>query len=105
MAEPSEETSQTPAFGPPSSHPSSLATIGVLAAAVAALYFLHEVFIPVALAVLLSFMLGPAVTRLRRWGIGRIPSTLVIVLLAGLVIVGITTIVASQVLDLANNIT
>ena len=106
----SEGAPQTPAFGPdePAPNPSSsrpLVTLGIVAAAIAALYFLQEVFIPIAVAVLLSFMLGPAVTRLRRWGIGRIPSTLVIVLLAGLLISGITTIVAFQVLDLANNIT
>jgi predicted PurR-regulated permease PerM/serine phosphatase RsbU (regulator of sigma subunit) len=106
----SEGAAQTPAFGPdePAPHDSSshpLATVGVVAAAIAALYFLQEVFIPIALAVLLSFMLGPAVTRLRRWGIGRIPSTLVIVLLAGLMIAGITTVVAFQILDLASNIT
>ena len=65
-----EDTAQTASFdsgqaAPQSSRP--LVTVGVLAAAVAALYFLREIFIPIALAVLLSFMLGPAVTKLRRF--------------------------------------
>ena len=74
-----EDTAQTASFdsgqaAPQSSRP--LVTVGVLAAAVAALYFLREIFIPIALAVLLSFMLGPAVTKLRRWGVGRITAKL-----------------------------
>jgi len=88
------ESGQTP---PNESRP--LITVAVLAAAVAALYFLRDIFIPIALAVLLSFMLGPAVTRLRRWGVGRVSATLLVVTLAGLLIAGITTVVAIQVVD------
>jgi predicted PurR-regulated permease PerM len=94
------DSGQTP---PHDSRP--LVTVGVLAAAIAALYFLREIFIPIALAVLLSFMLGPAVTRLRRWGVGRVSATLLVVTIAGLAIAGITTVVAFQVVDLADNIT
>ncbi|HXV23877.1 MAG TPA: AI-2E family transporter [Alphaproteobacteria bacterium] len=108
MTDRSEEASRASALefgqGPlPDSKP--LVTVGVLAAVVAALYFLREVFIPIALAVLLSFMLGPAVTRLRRWGIGRITATLSVVTIAGVVIAGIATVVAFQIVDLADNIT
>jgi predicted PurR-regulated permease PerM len=94
------DSDQTP---PQNSRP--LVTVGVLAAAIAALYFVREIFIPIALAVLLSFMLGPAVTRLRRWGVGRVTATLLTVTIAGLLIAGITTVVAFQIVDLADNIT
>ncbi|MDF2763528.1 MAG: hypothetical protein K0S81_522 [Rhodospirillales bacterium] len=94
------ESGQTP---PNESRP--LVTVAVLAAAIGALYFLRDIFIPIALAVLLSFMLGPAVTRLRRWGVGRVSATLLAVTVAGLVIAGITTVVAFQIVDLADNIT
>ena len=58
-------------------------TVVLLAgAAVAALYLGREVFVPLALAVLLSFALSPVVTRLRRLGLGRAPSVLLVVALA-----------------------
>jgi predicted PurR-regulated permease PerM/serine phosphatase RsbU (regulator of sigma subunit) len=104
----SEDTALTASFDSgPTAHKSSrpLVTVGVLAAAVAALYFLREIFIPIALAVLLSFMLGPAVTKLRRWGVGRITATILVVTLTGMLIAGLTTVVAFQVIDLADNIT
>ena len=41
---------------------------------VAALYFAQEVLIPLALAVLLCFLLAPLVTRLERYRLGRVPS-------------------------------
>ncbi len=49
---------------------------------IAALYFGRDMLIPLALAVLLGFLLDPAVTRLKRWGLPRMVSTLVVVVLA-----------------------
>ena len=49
---------------------------------VAVLYFAREILIPVALAILFSFLLAPLVTRLRRWGLWRVPSVLIVVSLA-----------------------
>jgi predicted PurR-regulated permease PerM len=46
---------------------------------VAVLYFAREIFIPLALAVLISFLLAPLVTRLRRWGVWRVPAVLTVV--------------------------
>ncbi len=39
---------------------------------VAALYFGRDVFIPLALGLLLSFLLSPIVNRLQRWGVNNI---------------------------------
>ena len=50
----------------------SVKTLATIILVVALLYWAKEVFIPFALAVLFSFVLGPIVTRLRRWGLGRI---------------------------------
>jgi predicted PurR-regulated permease PerM len=52
------------------------ATGGVSAAVVAAiviatLYFGREVFVPIALAILLSFVLAPLVRLLQRWHLPR----------------------------------
>jgi predicted PurR-regulated permease PerM len=65
------------------------------------LYFAREVLIPLALAVLLTFLLSPAVTRLERWKLGRIPSTLIVVTLASAVIAGVGYVAVSQGLSLA----
>jgi len=50
----------------------SVKTLATIILIVALLYWAKEVFIPFALAILLSFLLGPMVTRLRRWGFGRV---------------------------------
>lgn len=50
---------------------------------VAALYFARIIFVPLALAILLSLVLGPAVERLERW---RFPRLLAIVLVVGALI-------------------
>ena len=55
---------------------------------VAALYFAREVLVPLALAILLTFLFAPLVRRLERLRLGRVPATLVVVLL-GLGLVGV----------------
>lgn len=79
------------------SRTSSLA--GLLIAA-AILYLAREVLIPLALAILLSFLLAPLVRRLEHWRLGRIPSTFIAVTLAVSVIAGIGLIAARQALSL-----
>ena len=55
---------------------------GIIVVVVVALYWLQVVLIPMALAVLLTFLLSPVVSTLQRRGLGRVPSILVTVLLA-----------------------
>lgn len=50
----------------------SAKTLATLILIVALLYWAKEVFVPFVLAILFSFLLGPIVTRLRRWGCGRV---------------------------------
>ena len=83
---------------------SMLGTLAVGAIAVAALYFAREIFVPLALAVLLSFALGPLVLLLRRWHLGRVPAVIASVILAFLVICGIGSAIGSQLAHLADNL-
>ena len=76
----------------------------VFAIAVAALYFGREIFVPLALAILLSFVLAPLVLLLRRLHVGRVPSVLVAVLIAVVVILGIGALVGGQIAQLAANL-
>lgn len=55
---------------------SSLSTLVVVAAAVAALYFAKQILLPVALAALLGFLLTPLVNRLEGLGLGRVLSVI-----------------------------
>ncbi len=69
---------------------------------IAALYVGAEIFVPVALAILLSFVLAPGVRLLQRWHLGRIVPVIVMTLLAFLVIAGLGALLAVQLRDLAN---
>ncbi|MGF7208128.1 putative PurR-regulated permease PerM [Skermanella aerolata] len=90
-----------PSAAPPTS---TGTTLGIMVVVVAALYFGQDILMPVALAVLLSFALAPIVIRLRRWGLGKIPSVILVVLLMFMVMLGFGTLVASQLVDLAQNL-
>jgi predicted PurR-regulated permease PerM len=81
--------------------PTSLGTLAVAVVTVVSLYFGREVFVPMALAILLSFALGPPVLLLHRWHLGRVPAVIVAVLLAFSIIGGIGTFVGTQLAHLA----
>src|ERR1700678_3399424 len=68
---------------------------------VAALYLARDILLPLALAILLSFLLAPLVKRLEKWGARRIPAVLVVVLLAFGLLAAISYLLASQMYDLA----
>jgi predicted PurR-regulated permease PerM/methylmalonyl-CoA mutase cobalamin-binding subunit len=60
-----------------------------LVVATAVLYLAREVLIPLALAVLLAFMLAPLVRRFESWKLGRVPSVLLAVLVGITIIAGL----------------
>src|SRR6185369_15428066 len=60
---------------------SPLFILAAMLTALAALYFAREILLPVALAILLSFLLTPLANRLERW---RIPRTLSVVLVVAM---------------------
>jgi predicted PurR-regulated permease PerM len=74
--------------------------VGLLAVA-AILYLAREVLIPLALAILLSFLLAPVVRRLENWRLGRIASTFIAVAIGFSVIGAIGTVASRQALSLA----
>ena len=86
---------------PPASPAAMVAAIVVV---VGALYLGRDILIPLALAILLIFMLAPVVTRLRRLGLGRIPAVLAMVLLLFVALAGLGAIVANQMVHLADNL-
>jgi predicted PurR-regulated permease PerM len=77
---------------------------GIIALAAAGLYWLQPVLIPLALAVLLTFLLSPVVSTLQRRGLGRVPSVLVTVLLALSLLGGIGWTLTRQLVTLADEL-
>jgi predicted PurR-regulated permease PerM len=78
--------------------------LAMIVIAIAALYFGRDIFVPLALAMLLSFALAPAVRWLRRVGIPNLAAVLSVVAFAFLVIFSLGAIVAWQVADLAEQL-
>ncbi len=78
-----------------------LSALNAGAVIVAALYFGRELFVPLVLAVLLAFVLAPAVTLLQRARVGKAPAVLIAVALAFIVISGIGLVVGRQATTLA----
>lgn len=90
---------------PPATPPlTSTAVILLCATTVAALYLGRDVLIPLALAILLSFALGPLVTWLYRRGLPRVPAVLTVMLLVTLLIGGFAALVASQLTQLGQQL-
>jgi predicted PurR-regulated permease PerM len=83
---------------------SGLTTLIVSVVVITALYFAQDIFIPLALGALLSFILAPLVLRLRRWHLGRVTSVVAAVTLAFLIILAISSVIAGQLASLASNL-
>ena len=79
----------------------TLATIVFLVLTIGILYFAREILVPIAIAVLLSFVLAPLVKALRNLGIVKTIAVGIVVLSAFLVAVGLGAILAKQISDLA----
>jgi predicted PurR-regulated permease PerM len=82
--------------------PPGILAVGVIV--IAALYFAREVFVPLALAILLSFALAPLVALLRRWHFGGVLSVIAAVLFSFLVIFGVGALIGGQITHLAENL-
>src|SRR6202171_3813083 len=74
-----------------------LATLFVAALAVTTLYVGREIFIPIAIAIPVSFVLSPPVLLLRGWGLGRVPSVLIVVLAALVIALLVGAVLTRQV--------
>ena len=74
---------------------------GVLIGTVAILYFAKEILIPLALALLFSFLLGPLVRRLEHCGLRRVPAVLLVAAAFFCVFGSVAWLTVAQVMDLA----
>ena len=84
--------------------PSKSSIFIAVALAIAALYFGRQIFIPLALALVLSFLLTPLVGLLEKVRLGRVPAVLVVMALGFALTVGLAWEVAGQLLDITGHI-
>lgn len=82
----------------------SVTTAVVVLLTIAVLYFGRDIFLPFALAVLLSFLLAPPVEWLRRLHMPRVPAVLIVVTSVMLFIAGLSVLVGSQAVNIASNL-
>lgn len=83
---------------------SALHTMAVVAAIIAALYIGREFAIPIAIAILISFSLGPLMTALRRRHIPRVPAVILTVAPALIALAGFAYIVTTGIGHFVGNI-
>ena len=100
MARPSENLRSVE---PPNPASGSAATALIFVIVIAALYVGRDIFVPLALAVLLSFMLAPLLSWLQRQRVPRIPAVVGVVALAFTVVGIFAFVVAGQLTQLAEN--
>lgn len=78
--------------------------VGLFLLAAVTLRYAQEVFLPLVLAGLLSFLLWPAVRRFERWHLGRTGAVLVTTALTFVLLGGVAYVVTSQFLELAGSL-
>jgi predicted PurR-regulated permease PerM len=81
-----------------------LVVLGGLILAIACLAWARVVFIPIALALLATFLLSPVVALVRRTGLHRVVSVVVVVVLAVALVAGVGWALFSQLTSLANDL-
>jgi predicted PurR-regulated permease PerM len=81
-----------------------VAAVALASAIAVALCWARVILIPIALAVLITFVLSPLVVGLQRRGFGRVPSVLLVITAGVLVIGTVTVIVADQMVQLTKTL-
>jgi predicted PurR-regulated permease PerM len=71
---------------------------------IAVLYLARDVLIPLALAVVFSFLLTPVVTGLERFRLGRVPAVLVVLALSFVLLVSVGWGVTGQLIEITGQL-
>ncbi len=83
---------------------SPLFILVAIIAVVAALYVAKEILLPLALAVMLSFLITPLANRIERLGVPRVPTVILVVAMSFTVLGVLGWVVTDQVIDLSRNL-
>jgi predicted PurR-regulated permease PerM len=80
---------------------SGIRNIGILFAVVAALYLARDLLIPLAFAITLSMILAPFVAWLQKLRLGRVPSALLVMVVATASVGGISWVIFNDLVEVA----
>jgi predicted PurR-regulated permease PerM len=83
---------------------SFLSVLGSIVLVIASLYWAQAVLLPLALSILITFLLNPAVNALQRRVLGRATAAVVVVVLVSVVVVAVGWVMASQLSSLAHEL-
>jgi predicted PurR-regulated permease PerM len=90
---------------PSNSQASSKSSVFIaIAVTIAMLYFGRQIFIPLALALVISFLLSPIVDLLERIHLGRVPSVITVLALCFVLAAGVGWAIAGQILDITGHL-
>jgi predicted PurR-regulated permease PerM len=82
----------------------SLFILPTIVLVIAALYWAQAILIPVAISILLTFLLSPVADGLERFGLGRVFSVILIVILAFSFLIAVGWLVSFQLTSVANEL-
>ena len=80
-----------------------LVAFAATSAVVAALHFGRPLLVPFVLATLVTLLLAPAVNRLQKWGLGRVPAVVLVVGLSFIVLAGAGWVLTGQLARLGSD--
>src|SRR4051794_14368465 len=83
---------------------SGVRTTGILIAVVFVLYMAREILIPLSFAITLALVLSPAVARLQKLGLGRVPSVAAVMIVTIAAGSGIAWVIFDQLVGVANEL-
>src|SRR5688572_3975259 len=83
---------------------SPLLTLAAFVVAIAALHLAKEILLPLALAVLISFLLTPLANRLERWHFPRVVSVITVVTVTFALLGAVGWVFSRQLVDLGNKL-
>src|SRR5579883_2207966 len=83
---------------------STVPPVALFLVAVAALYFARQILIPLAIAVLLAFLLTPAVRRLESLRVPRVASVLIVAILSLTAVGAVGWTVTSQLIEVISEL-
>jgi predicted PurR-regulated permease PerM len=104
MKNPKDRSNFLGSSGPSSGKLPSLIAVATFVLIIASLYWAQAVLIPIALSIMLTFLLSPVSGALERMRLGRIPSVIFIVVLTFSLLGGIGWVVTLQFGSLANEL-
>ncbi len=86
------------------SNPSTFGPIAISAAVIVSLYFARSIFIPLAFALVLTFVLTPVASRLEKMRVPRVLAVCVTILVSIAAVAGVGWVLANQLIDVANEL-